>query len=174
MRLRFRLFRVILAALFRSKNLDFNEESILQFTVMPFDCVAKFVGNDRYHAFMDIGRIDLATRFGWWRVIVKNKWSPFVITVHIRYSSSLKMFQRFALRTRLIYWDKRYIWMEHIFECKGKTMATAISKNAAIGKTGLVATSLVFRLLNLDFQSSIGEDKVTLINEMEGYLRNIN
>lgn len=140
---------------------------------MPSDCVLFRVSNDRYHAFMDIGRIDLAIRCGWWKIIIQNKWSPYVITVHIRYRASLKMFQRFVLHTRVIHWDSRYIWMEHIFERKGKTVATAISKNAAIGKNGIVSSSLIFRLSALELIPPIGEDQITLTNAMEGYLRNI-
>ncbi len=140
---------------------------------MPSDCVLFRVSNDRYLAFMDIGRIDLAIRYGWWRIIVQNKWSPYVITVHIRYSASLKMFQRFVLRTRPIHWDSRYVWMEHIFERKGKTVATAISKNAAIGKNGIVSTTLILRLFSLEQKSTIGEDQIALTNTLEGFLRNI-
>ena len=128
MRLRFRLLKMILAAIFRKRNFDMSDESVLHYIVMPWDCDIKLVSNDRYHAFMDLGRIDLIIRFGWWRIILKNKWEPFVKTADIRYRYPLRLFQRFTLRTRMMYWDKDYFWMEHSFERKGKTMATEIGR----------------------------------------------
>jgi acyl-CoA thioesterase FadM len=171
--MKLQLSRIVVAAFLRQRNLELDDTSILRFILMPWDCVLTRAGNDRYHAFMDLGRIDLAIRFGLWKIIVRNKWRPFVITVHIRYNASLKMFQRFVLRTRLIHWDSRYIWMEHIFERKGKTVATAISKNAAIGKKGMVSSSLISRLFHQELKSAIGEDQIAVTNAMEGYLRNI-
>ena len=173
MKLQFRLFRIMVAAFMRQRNFELKDTSILWFILMPWDCVLTRAGNDRYHSFMDLGRIDIAIRFGLWKTIFKPNWKPFVISVHIRYNESLKMFQRFSLRTRVIYWDSHFIWIEHVFERKGKTIATAISKNVAIGKGGIVRTSLIFRPFIRDLQSPLQEKVITLVNAMDGILRNI-
>jgi acyl-CoA thioesterase FadM len=173
MKLQFRLFRIMVAAFLRKKNFELDNSSILRFILMPWDCVLTRAGNGRYLAFMDIGRLDLAIRLGWWKIILGKRSCPFVITVHIRYSSSLTMFQRFVLRTRLIHWDKRYIWMEHIFERNRKTVATAISKNIVIGKNGIESTSVIFQLFAHKLKSPMGKEQVMLIDAIGHYLRNI-
>lgn len=164
---------MILAALCRKKNFDITDESVLRYTVMPWDCDIKLVSNDRYHAFMDLGRIDLILRFGWWRVILKNKWEPFVKTVDIRYRYPLRMFQRFTLRTRMMYWDKDYFWMEHSFERKGRTVAVAISKNSAKSRKGVVTTSEALQLLNRNLQQPSCPEKVKIINDTEILLKSL-
>ena len=165
MRLKSRLLFIILAALCRKRNYTLNDESILRFTVMPWDCVMRFVGNDRYHAFMDLGRMDLIIRIGWWRFILKKKWEPFVRTADIRYGLPLKMFQHFILRTRIIYWDRHHFWMSHSFEHHGRIVATAISKNVAKNKQGVVTTQEALNLLNLKVQPPASSAKVNIINE---------
>lgn len=173
MRMRIRFLIMILFAMRRKRNLEVSEESVLRFVVMPWDCVVKLVSNDRYHAFMDIGRIDLILRFGWGRVILKNKWEPFVKTADIRYRTSLKLFQRFTLRTRFLYWDNNHFWMQHTFERKGRTVAIAISKNLATSRKGVVKTSEAIRLLRRDLKPPQHADAVKIINDTEELLRTL-
>ena len=171
MRQRFRFLHMIIWALCRRHDLNIEDESILRFIVMPWDCVVKLAGNDRYHSFMDVGRIDLVLRMGWGRGIVKYKWNPFVLTAHIRYRYPLKVFQKFKLRTKLIYWDKQYFWMEHIFECKGRILATAISKNGATNKNGIVSTESVFQSLDQNMTCPPCPDRIILLREAENILK---
>jgi acyl-CoA thioesterase FadM len=145
MRLRLRLLHIILAALCRSQTPVFNGESVLQFTVMPWDCVLRYVGNDRYHAFMDLGRIDLLIRLGAWDAVIRERLQPFVYTADIRYQRRLGLFQRFILRTRLVHADRKFFLMEHIFQCGQKIMATAISKNGLTRQERIVPTSILLK-----------------------------
>lgn len=135
-----RLLYVMLVALLRNKSMAFSGESVLHFTVMPWDCVVRYVGNDRYHAFMDLGRVDLLIRLGALEAILTEKLQPFVFTADIRFQSRLGMFQRFRLRTRLIHSDKKFFLMEHIFQCGKKVMATAVSKNGLASNEKIVST----------------------------------
>jgi acyl-CoA thioesterase FadM len=172
MRLRFRLLRVILAALFRSRDLDFSEESVLHFTVLPQDCVLKHVGNDRYHAFMDLGRIDLLIRFGGWKAVIFEKLQPFVFTAHIRHRYPLRLFQTFVLRTRLVNMDNRFFWLEHVFECDKRAIATAISKNGFKCRDKIVSTRNTRLLLNREnIYWHYCDRKSTVLSNTEKLLR---
>jgi acyl-CoA thioesterase FadM len=164
---------MFIAALFRKRIFNTTDESVIRFIVMPWDCVFKLVGNDRYHAFMDIGRIDLIMGFGWGRIMWKKKWNPFVRNVDILYRYPLQRFQRFKLRTRMIYWDEQYFWMEHIFERKGQIFASAISKNSANSRKGVVRTREALRLLNRDLQRPTCPEKIQAINDAEELLKKI-
>jgi len=172
MRLRLRLLRVILFALLRNNDLTYTGESVLHFTVMPSDCVIKLVGNDRYHSFMDLGRIDLLIRMGGWNTLLSQKLQPFVHTAHIRYRYPLAMFQRFVLRTRLVHSDNRFFLMEHIFECGKKIMATAISKNGLTLQGKIIPTSQIIRFINGE-QIPYAETNISVINAFEKLLRTL-
>lgn len=169
-----RLLRVIVCALFRGRNLYISEPSALNFTIMPWDCVVKLAGNDRYHAFMDLGRIDLMIRMGGWNALALQGLKPFVMTAHIQYRHSLRMFQNFVLLTRLRHWDSKFFWMEHVFKCGNQTMATAISRNGFTLDDRLVSTEVIFQMLNGEKVSSIYPPKnISLIQAIEKLLRSL-
>ena len=174
MRLRFRILRVILAALCRRKDLYIDSLSILHFTVMPSDCVFTLVGNDRYHSFMDLGRLDLLIRLGGWRMLLFEQMQPFVFTAHVKYMLPLKMFKRFTVQTRLIHWNNSSFWMEHVFKSGRKTIATAVSKNGFTYQNKIVPTERVFNLLNGEKVSSLyPEKKISTVAAIERLLREI-
>lgn len=170
----FRLLRVILYALTRGRNLYISEPSILHLTVMPVDCVVKRVGNDRYHAFMDLGRIDLMLRLGGWNAFALQRLQPFVFTAHIQYRHPLRLFQNFVLQTRLKHWDNKFFWMEHIFKCGNRIMATAISRSGFTLDSRIFPTEAVFLLLNGEKVSSIYPQKnIAIIHAIEKLLRGL-
>jgi acyl-CoA thioesterase FadM len=173
MRSYLRLLWISIRAFFRSKNIEFSEESVLKFMVLPWDCVLRMAGNDIYHTFMDLGRIDLIIRQGVGTQMLKNRWELFVLTAHISYRYSLKMFDVFTLRTRMLYWDKYCFLMEHIFECGGRTIATAISKNVATYKNGLVKTSAILSMLKTKTPDPYYTETVKVISETESILRRL-
>jgi len=169
-----RLLRVVVCALLRRKNLYISQPSVLHFTVMPWDCVVKLAGNDRYHAFMDLGRIDLMVRMGGWNALAIQGLKPFVMTAHIQYRHSLRMFQDFVLQTRLRHWDSKFFWMEHVFKCGNRTMATAISRNGFTLDDRLVSTEVIFEMLNGEKVASLYPPKnISLIRAIEALLRSL-
>ena len=172
MRLRLRLLRVILFALLRNHHVHFSGVSILYFTVMPTDCVVKLVGNDRYHSFMDLGRIDLLIRSGAWNTLLAGRLQPFVHSAHIRYRYPLRIFQPFILRTRLVHTDNSYFWMEHVFQCGQKVMVTAISKNGMTAHNKMMPTYTILRRIEAVI-FSYPEASITIINAVEKLLRTI-
>ncbi|OQP59086.1 hypothetical protein A3860_38945 [Niastella vici] len=170
--MRFRLLKMIIAALLRKCDLNIIDQSVLKFRVMPWDCDIKIVSNDRYHAFMDLGRMDLVIRCGWWQHLWKNKWISFVKTANIRYRYPLRLFQSFTLRTRFLYRDEQYFWMLHEFERNGRTVAIAISKNSAWGKNGVVKTNEALQALNKNFTNPGNPSEIVqIINDSETLLQ---
>ncbi len=128
MRLRLRLLITLLRAwLFRAR-LDILEESVLAMRVWPNDVDLVRVTNDRYHAFMDLGRLELVARFGVTRKLAQAGWIPRIRAVTIRHRRSLKLFQRFELRTRLHSWDEKWFWFKQEFVCNGRIVSIAYSQ----------------------------------------------
>jgi len=139
MRLRLRILIVLIRSLFQRKlPPDEQRQSVLTFRVLPTDCVLKYMGNDRHHAFMDCGRIDLMLQYIRRSDILRHKINPFVYTVDILYYEPLRIFSRFVLITTLADWDKRFFWLEHLFVQDGKVVGVAISKNGLKCKNRIV------------------------------------
>lgn len=128
MRLRLRLLITLLRAwLFRSK-IDILDESVISMRVWPHDVDVLRVTNDRYHAFMDLGRLELVARCGVTRKLAHTGWIPRIRAVTIRHRRSLKLFQRFELRTRLHSWDEKWFWFKQEFVCRGRVVTIAYSQ----------------------------------------------
>jgi hypothetical protein len=117
MRLRVRMLFLILASFFRSR-LSLVDENVLRLRVLPNDVDVTRLSSDRYLALMDLGRINILLRARLFWTLVRNRWIPIARVVTIRYRYPPKMFQRFELRSRVVYWDAEWAWTEHRFERK--------------------------------------------------------
>ncbi|NNG02495.1 MAG: thioesterase family protein [Inquilinus sp.] len=143
MNLYFRVIRVLFAALF-GRRLDGMADSVVRFRVWPHDLDLNLhMNNGRYLALMDLGRLDLMLRLGLGPAIVGGRWMPVLASAVIRFRRSLAPFQRFALRTRVLGWDEKWIFMEHVFEVDGHIAARALVKGAFRVNRGTVPAAEV-------------------------------
>ena len=98
------------------------------FVVNPRDLdLLMHVNNGRYLSIMDVARVDLMLRSGTVGRLRAHGWYPVVAAQTIVYGRSLKLFQRFRVRTRVIGWDARNVYLSQDFltEGDGKTDAVA-------------------------------------------------
>ena len=137
-----RTLTIVLLALF-SRRRDFFEESRLRLRVWPNDCDLNFHLNDgRYVSLAGLGRVDLIARSGLLRIARKRGWFPVVGSATIRYRKSLLPFERFTLRSRLVAWDAKWFYIEHLFDRDdGSIGARLIARTLLRTKTGPVPTA---------------------------------
>lgn len=121
------------------KPLNPHDDSLLTFTVLPNDVDVSRISNDRYIAITDLGRMDLAFRNGLFRTMLRDKWAPVATLVTMRFRHPLKLFQRYRLRTRIIYWDEDGFYLLQQFERKGRVVATGYVCATLLGPHGRVA-----------------------------------
>lgn len=146
MNLWFRLIRVLLASLFRAR-LDYLETSRIGFRVMPHDLdINVHMNNARYLALMDLGRFDLIVRTGLWRPMLKNKWQAVIGGALVRYRRPLKPFQPFTLSTRLLFWDERWLYIEHRIEAAGVPACLTLVRGAFLRNGAIVPPAEVAAL----------------------------
>lgn len=119
----------------RRKSILASKQSVLSFRVMPWDCVLRHMGNDRYHCFMDLGRVDIAYRLGLVTIIRIKNLQPQVAGCFVRHYRPLKHFDRFVLRTYIAHIDGVSVWLAHHFEKDGIIYCSAISKLVAVSES---------------------------------------
>ncbi|MFC7301931.1 thioesterase family protein [Cognatiluteimonas weifangensis] len=129
---------LILSSLWR-RPLGVLDDSILSFLVLPNDIDVTKLTDDRYAAIMDLGRLDLALRTGLAGAMIRRKWAPLASFATIRFRYPLRAFQRYALRTRIIYWDDGAFCFRQTFERNGRTLATGYVNATLLGPTGPVS-----------------------------------
>ena len=138
MRLRLRLILLILSSLWR-KSMGILEESVLNLRVLPNDIDVTKMTNDRFIAVMDLGRMDIGFRVGLIRIMFRRKWVPLATFDTIRFRYPLKVFQKYKLRTRIIWWDESTFYFEQQFERKGRTLATGYDYATLLGSGGPIS-----------------------------------
>jgi acyl-CoA thioesterase FadM len=141
MNLLFRLLYVLIRGL-RGPRLQPMGESVVPFRVLPTDLDFNLhMNNGRYLTLMDLGRLDLMLRQGVVGEIRRRRWNPVVGSAAVRFRRPLNAFQRFELRTRLVCWDERWLYLEQRCTRGGEVMASALIKALFIGPEGRVPPS---------------------------------
>jgi acyl-CoA thioesterase FadM len=123
---------------FRSEIGAFDTSTV-RFTVMPWDCDLNIHLNaGRFVSFMDISRIEFMGRLRLFTRIIRRGWRPIMGGCVMRYRRSLLPFQRFDVRTRVIGWDEKWYYMEHVVERHGLLCAVGVMRLLIRGKDGNV------------------------------------
>jgi acyl-CoA thioesterase FadM len=134
-----RLLMTIVRA-WRAPRSAMTDELVLRLRVAPGDLDLNLhMNNGRYLALMDLGRLDLALRGGLFRPAWQGRWRPVLGSATIRFRRSLRPFQRFELRTRLLCWDHRWFVFEQRFEADGELYAVALARGLFTSAQGTVA-----------------------------------
>lgn len=126
--------------------------SVLVFRVWPNDLdVNVHMNNGRFLSVMDLGRFDLSFRTQLGRAMLRNRWTPLVGGVTIRYRRSLDPFERYELHTRLLGWDAKWFFLEQRFLKQGGDLAAeAVVRALFRGKDGNVPVAEVLRQMGYE------------------------
>ncbi|WFR67438.1 thioesterase family protein [Curtobacterium flaccumfaciens] len=96
----------------------------------------RHVNNGKYLSMLDLGRLDLMVRSGFWGEIAEHGWYPVVSAQTITYKRSLTLGQRFELVTRVLGVDDRAVYLEQTFVRRGSVVARAVVQGRFLRKTG--------------------------------------
>lgn len=116
MNLYLRLLMVLIAAFFKPRIHDILHPARLRFRVLPNDLdINGHMNNGRYPSVMDLGRLDLVMRTGLLRLMLREKSVPVLAAFQMRFRIPLHAFQLYELETRVVCWDKKWVYMEQRF-----------------------------------------------------------
>ncbi|MGZ8867129.1 MAG: acyl-CoA thioesterase, partial [Thermoanaerobaculia bacterium] len=105
------------------------------------------VSSGRYLSFMDVGRVELLARMRLFRKVMNQGWRPINGGTMITYRKSLLLWERFTVKTRILCWDEKWFYFEHIIERRnGELAAIANTRGLIRGSDGNVAPAQVIEL----------------------------
>ena len=168
MRLRFRFLWLILASYFK-KPISILDETTINLIVLPNDIDITKVTNDRYNAIMDLGRMDFAFRIGLRNAMVKNKWIPVATFITVRFRYPLKIFQKYQLKTRIIWWDENVFYWEQLFQRKGRIVATG-HVCGTVHKNGIVPSKDILAIIGPSVSKPDRPETVAKLIEAENLI----
>ena len=144
------------------------EESVVRFTALPHDCDLNFHLNaGRYVSFMDVARIELIGRVRFIGPMLRRGWRPVAGGAVLRFRKSVLPFQRFDIRTRMIGWDEKWIYVEHIVERNGEFCAIGHMRTVIRSRQGTIRPSDVLAAMNLHLESPALPDFVAKWRDAE-------
>jgi acyl-CoA thioesterase FadM len=142
-----RMLRVFVVALFKPRIGLFGV-SELGFRVLPTDLdINLHMTNARYLSIMDLGRTDLLICAGLLGLVKRQRWMPVVGSIGITFRRPLHPFQRFVIKTRLLCWDEKWLYMEQRLESDSGVHAFATVRGLFVGRDGTVPTQQVLDLI---------------------------
>lgn len=133
MNLWLRLFCLVVSSIWRPRLDSTSGLSRLRFRVLPGDLdTSLHMNNGRYWTLMDLGRADLLIRSGLWRAVLRNRWTPVVNAGSIRFRRELRLFQPFALTTRILTWGETWLVIEHKLVSRSRDGAEVVNAVALV------------------------------------------
>lgn len=109
--------------------------------------------NNRYHTIMDYAALRVLGSHGILPVMFKNRWRPIVGCSLISHRKSLKIFDRYTVRSEIIYCDELWSYLTHIIEYDGQIIAAANRKYALLGRRRMIKLKTVFAAIGEDFSN---------------------
>jgi acyl-CoA thioesterase FadM len=112
------------------ERIHYRAELISRFRVWPHDIDAfGHMNNGRYLQIMDVARTGWMARVGVVTCMWQNRWTAVIGGGVVRYRHALRPFQRYEVRTRLLSWDHRWWYLEHVFfDERGRQAAIGVSR----------------------------------------------
>lgn len=114
---------------FRGKLSSPLADSVLRRRAGFFDCdVNLHVTNARYLSLVDLGRFELLARLGFFPLLTRHGHRVLLGATCMRFRRDVPLFARFDLRSRLIAWDEKWFYNEHLFEVGGRAAVVVLAK----------------------------------------------
>ncbi|WP_113717177.1 acyl-CoA thioesterase [Arthrobacter dokdonensis] len=105
--------------------------------------MAMHLNNGMYFSLMDLGRFDLMKRSGIWARMQELKWRPVVSAESIAFRKSVKLWQRYAIESRIIGLDAKAIYFEQRMVADGEIYARAYVAARLLSADGPVSNERV-------------------------------
>jgi len=121
----------------RRSRLELWDTAVTPFRVTLSDLdLLGHINNSKYLAIMDLARLDLMMRSGWWDKFRRQGWFPVVAGQTITYRKSLKLGQRFEVESRILGMDERWFYVQQVFRSEGAAYAHALVRARFLKKSG--------------------------------------
>ncbi|MBN2630283.1 MAG: thioesterase family protein [Rhodobacteraceae bacterium] len=111
------------------------------------------LNNGRTLTLYDLGRIPLGQRMGLHKRLAANGWGLTVAGNTTRYRRRVQMFNRVEMRSRVIGWDARFLYIEQSMWRQGDCTSHILIRSAITSKAGIVPPSDMAQAMGHDPQS---------------------
>lgn len=120
------------------------------------------MNNGRVLTLYDLGRTDFAVRTELGTQLLKQRWGLVVAGSTIQYRKRIRAFQKVTLKTQIVGFDERWIYVEQSMWVKGKPCSSALLRTGVTEGGKVVETARVLAVLG---QSDLNIPPETWVQE---------
>lgn len=161
---RLRFIYVLIKSLASSRR-GLMDDFELNFIALPFiDTDFSRLFTQTYALYMGLARWNFVFNSEFKMVAVKKAWVPVTTAETTTYRKSVKALDRVRLVTRLLHWNDRRFYMEHIFYVKNEVYAHTYVEGLVRGPGGHLKPGEVFKALGVMRESP------TLPAKLQGWI----
>ena len=145
-----RLFKEMFLA-GKAAPLDLGGVHVSQHICWPWDLdMWNELNNGRTLTLYDLGRIPLAKRSGMIDMLKREGWGLAVAGTVVRYRRRVRGMERIEMRSRLLCWDARFIYIEQsMWKRDGECASHALFRTAVTDRNGIVGTDRILGSLGM-------------------------
>ncbi|WP_297768125.1 acyl-CoA thioesterase [uncultured Roseovarius sp.] len=136
----------------KSPRLPVTGTHVSRHICMPWDIdLWRELNNGRTLTIFDLGRIPLAGRVGMIGVLRRHRWGLAIAGASVRYRRRIRMFERIEMRSRLVTWDARFVYLEQsMWKANGECANHILYRAAVTGREGIVPPDRIVAELDQD------------------------
>ena len=109
------------------------------------------MNNGRALTIYDLGRLATAQHAGLVKALIDNKWRLAIAGAMVRYRRRLAAFERFTMRSRMVCWDKSFIYIEQsMWKLDGECASHIIYRIVVTEKRRAIPPARVAAVLHRD------------------------
>lgn len=129
----------------KAPALDLFDSHVTHHRCWPWDIdMMMELNNGRTLTLLDLGRIPLAHRLGLLQILKNQKWGLTMAGVTVRYRRRIRAFEAFTMKSRLVCWDDRFMYLEQcMVNGAGEVANHAVYRAAVTDENGIVASARV-------------------------------
>jgi acyl-CoA thioesterase FadM len=117
----------MLRAVWHSRGAEPQSRTLVHFRVTPFDTGIATLKSDRYLQMAEAAQLDYVIKTGLMRVMLRRRYSFVNASQLVRFARPVRLFDRVAVTSQVIYADARVAYFHHLF-----TVGTSLHADVAV------------------------------------------
>ena len=112
------------------------------------------LNNGRALTLYDLGRLTMGARSGLISTLKRERWGMTIAGSSVRYRRRLRAFERFEMRSRVVCWDDKFIYIEQSMrKTNGECASHVLYRSAVTDKNGIVTPDRVLTAMDQELGS---------------------
>jgi len=133
-------------------KLQVTDTHVSHHICLPWDIdLWRELNNGRTLTLYDLGRIPLAYRAGLVQALKRRRWGLTMAGASVRYRRRIRMFEVIEMRSRAVWWDDKFVYIEQsMWNKEGVCANHVVYRSAVTGKHGIVPPAEVMAEIGLE------------------------